>query len=304
VALPVMDAAALARALPMAGAIDALEAGFRRPLATGPLRTHVDTAPGSLLVMPATGESGTGVKLVTLTPGNPAAGRPLIHAMYVLFDPVTQAPRAVLDGGALTALRTGAVSGLATRFLARPDASELAVFGAGVQARSHVTAMRAVRPIARVTVIGRDADRASGFVTELRADGLDAATGDATAVETADIVCTCTTSDTPLFDGNRLRGGAHVNAVGAYLPTTRELDTAAVARGRVVVETREVAMAEAGTILLPIAEGAVGPDHVVADLAEVVGGAAVRRGAADVTVFVSVGAAFEDLIVAAAAVGA
>ena len=171
-ALPVMDAAALARALPMAGAIDALEAGFRRPLATGPLRTHVDTAPGSLLVMPATGESGTGVKLVTLTPGNPAAGRPLIHAMYVLFDPVTQAPRAVLDGGALTALRTGAVSGLATRFLARPDASELAVFGAGVQARSHVAAMRAVRPIARVTVIGRDAERASGFVTDRKSTRL------------------------------------------------------------------------------------------------------------------------------------
>ena len=297
-----MDAEALARALPMSAAIDALEAGFRRPLAEAPLRSHLDTSSGSLLVMPASGDAGVGVKLVTLTPGNPATGRPYIQAVYVLFDATSQAPRAVIDGAALTALRTGAVSGLATRFLARPDASRLVVFGAGVQAHSHVAAMRAVRPVRRVTVVGRDASRAEAFAAELRGDGLDAAVGGAEAVADADIVCTCTTSDTPLFDGAMLAEGAHVNAVGAYLPTTRELDTATVVRSRVVVETRDVAMAEAGAILLPIAEGAITPGHVVADLAEVVTGAAVRRSADDVTTFLSVGAAFEDLIVAAAAV--
>ncbi|MFM8944658.1 MAG: ornithine cyclodeaminase family protein, partial [Actinomycetota bacterium] len=276
----VLDAEALARALPMPAAIDALEAGFRRPLGAGPLRSHVETARGTLLVMPATGEGGTGVKLVTLTPGNPAAGLPLIHATYVLFDAASQAPRAVIDGAALTALRTGAVSGLATRFLARPDAARLVVFGAGVQARSHVAAMRAVRPVDHVTVVGRDRSRAEALVGSLRDDGLEAALGEPSAVRFADIVCTCTTSDVPLFDGALLPEGAHVNAVGAYLPTTRELDTATIARSRVVVETRGVALAEAGTILLPMAEGAIRADHVVADLAEVVGGAPGRPGAA------------------------
>ena len=140
--------------LSMAGAIDALERAFRdEEPAVGPLRTSVETPPGSLLLMPASSQRGVGVKLVSLTPGNPDRGLPFIHAVYVLFDPQTQAPVALLDGSALTALRTAAVSGLATRHLAREDAERLVVFGAGVQARSHLEAMLAVRPIDHVTVV-------------------------------------------------------------------------------------------------------------------------------------------------------
>jgi ornithine cyclodeaminase/alanine dehydrogenase-like protein (mu-crystallin family) len=203
----------------------------------------------------------------------------------------------VIDGAALTALRTGAVSGLATRWLARSDARRLVVFGAGVQARVHVEAVRAVRDIDEVVVVSRSAATAEALAREIGARP-----GAAADVATADVVCTCTTSADPLFDGALLAPGTHVNAVGAYTPETREVDTAAVARSRVAVETREVAMAEAGDLLMPIAEGAVGTDHIVADLEDVVRGSAVRRSPADVTLFVSVGMAFEDLVVARAAV--
>lgn len=300
--LPVIDAAELRRALPMAAAIDALETAFGRSLPSAPLRSRVETASGSLLLMPSSSADALGVKLVTLTPANPGHGLPYIHAVYALFDGATQAPRAILDGAALTALRTGAVSGLATRHLALAEASRLVVFGAGVQARSHVEAMRAVRPVERVTVVSRSVPAAEALVDELVAGGLDAVLGGPDAVAAADLVCTCTTSSVPVFEGMLLAPGAHVNAVGAYTPETRELDDEAIRRSRVAVETREVVMAEAGDLLIPIRARVVGPDHVVADLAEVVAGARVRRSPADVTVFVSVGVAFEDLVVARAAV--
>lgn len=300
--LPVIDAADLRRALPMAAAIDALETAFGRSLPSAPLRSRVETPFGSLLLMPSSSADALGVKLVTLTPANPGHGLPYIHAVYALFDGATQAPRAILDGAALTALRTGAVSGLATRHLALAEASRLVVFGAGVQARSHVEAMRAVRPVERVTVVSRSVPAAEALVDELVAGGLDAAVGGPDAVADADLVCTCTTSSVPVFEGMLLAPGAHVNAVGAYTPETRELDDEAIRRSRVAVETREVVMAEAGDLLIPIRARVVGPDHVVADLAEVVAGARVRRSPADVTVFVSVGVAFEDLVVARAAV--
>jgi ornithine cyclodeaminase/alanine dehydrogenase-like protein (mu-crystallin family) len=296
-----IDAEGLRRALPMAAAIDALERAFAGALPQAPLRSHVETPAGALLLMPAFGAEGVGVKLVTLTPSNPDRGLPLIHALYALFDAETQAPLALLDGAALTALRTGAVSGVATRHLARPEASRLVVFGAGVQARAHVEAMRAVRPLERVVVVSRTRERAEALAAEIRASGLAAEVGAPEAVAEADLVCTCTTSPTPVFDGRLLAPGAHVNAVGAYTPETRELDDEAIARARVVVETREAALAEAGDLLIPMREGRIGSEHVVADLAEVVRGAPVRRSAEDVTVFESVGVAFEDLVVARAA---
>jgi len=170
-----------------------------------------------------------------------------------------------------------------------------------VQARAHVEAMRAVRPLERAVVVSRTRERAEALAAELRASGLAAEVGAPEAVAEADLVCTCTTSPTPVFDGRLLPPGAHVNAVGAYTPQTRELDEATILRARVVVETREAALAEAGDLLIPMRGGRIGPEHVVADLAEVVRGAAVRRSAEDVTVFESVGVAFEDLVVARAA---
>jgi ornithine cyclodeaminase/alanine dehydrogenase-like protein (mu-crystallin family) len=303
--LRVIGAEELRARLPMAAAIDALEAAFRTlDPGAGPLRSEVETPGGSLLVMPAFGEAGVGVKLVTVTPENPMQGFPFIQASYVLFDAETQSPEAVLDGTTLTALRTAAVSGLATRRLAREDASRLVLFGAGVQARSHLEAMCAVRPVTDVVVVSRTPGPAEGLVREALGSGLGARLGERVAVAEADLVCTCTTSEQPLFDGSLLRRGAHVNAVGSHRPESRELDTETVRRARLVVETRAVALAEAGDLLIPIAEGAIDAGHVAADLAETMRGIPVRRSPDDVTVFKSVGMAFEDLVVARAIVNA
>jgi ornithine cyclodeaminase len=298
-----IDAQALARALPMRAAIDALHAGFAAdPLPNSPPRAHLETGAGTLLLMPAFGDPGVGVKLVTLTGANPERGLPFIHATYVLFDAEAQAPRAVLDGAALTAMRTAAVSGLATRFLAREDSTRLVLYGAGVQARSHLDAMRAVRPIEEVVVVSRGRERAESLAAFAAAAGLRASVGEPGAERDADVVCTCTTSSTPVVAGASLPSGVHVTAVGAYTTSMREVDAEAVRRSRVVVETRDAAAAEAGDLALAIADGVVDPDVVAADLAQVVRGARVRTSDEDLTLFKSVGVAFEDLIVARAAV--
>jgi ornithine cyclodeaminase/alanine dehydrogenase-like protein (mu-crystallin family) len=297
-----IDAERLGALLPMSDAVDALERAFGSgEVPRAPLRSHVETEAGTLLAMPATGTQGSGVKLVTVTPANPGRGLPLIHGLYVLFAPDSQRPEATIDGAALTALRTGAVSALATRHLAPPEARRLVLFGAGTQARAHLEAMRAVRPIERVVVVSRSAGRADELASTARALGLEARVGGPEAVADADLVCTCTTSPTPVLDGSRLSEGAHVNAVGAFTPDTRELDDEAILRARVVVETREAALAEAGDLLIPISAGLITPDHVAADLAELVTGTVVRRDPSERTVFKSVGVAFEDLVVARAA---
>ena len=299
-----IDAAELARRVSMAAAIAALDRAFgaaARPEA--PPRTHLSVAGGDLVLMPATGAAGAGVKLVTVNPANPARGLPLIHGLYVLFAPESLAPVAVIDGAALTGLRTAAVSGLATRYLAHAGARRLVIFGAGTQARAHLDAMRAVRPITRVRVVSRTPEGARRLVEQARALGLDADVAGPDAVAAADIVCACTTSPTPLFDGALLPAGAHVNAVGAYTPTTRELDDTTVRRGRLVVETREAALTEAGDLIIPLQAGVIARSDIMADLSEVVRGAMVRRAPGDITVFKSVGVAFEDLAIAAIAVG-
>jgi ornithine cyclodeaminase len=287
----------------MEAAIDALEAAFASEvLPESPLRAHVDTAAGTLLLMPAHGTSGVGVKLVTLTPANPDHARPFIHAVYVLFDAETQAPVATFDGAALTALRTAAVSGLATRWLARADARRLVIYGAGVQARSHLDAMRAARPVEEVVIVSRGRSAAEELARTAASAGLRASVGAPGAERDADLVCTCTTSRIPVLEGANLPDGVHVNAVGAYTTTMRELDSEAVRRAMVVVETREAAAAEAGDLAMAMAEGAIARDHVLADLSEVVHGKPVRRSQDDITLFKSVGVAFEDLVVARAAV--
>jgi ornithine cyclodeaminase/alanine dehydrogenase-like protein (mu-crystallin family) len=303
--LRVIGAGEVRARLPMAAAVDALEDAFRTlDPSGGPLRTRVETPQGSLLLMPAFGRSGVGVKLVSITPANPEKGLRFIHASYVLFDANTQAPEAVLDGSALTALRTAAVSGLATRFLSREGARRLVIFGAGVQARAHLEAMCAVRPVTDLVVVSRSRAAAEALVEEGIARGLAVRLGHPEAVREADLVCTCTTAEKPLFDGSWLPAGAHVNAVGSYQPQTRELDTETMRRARVVVETREVALEEAGELLIPIREGAIEAGHIAADLAETVRGTEVRRSPDEVTVFKSVGMAFEDLVVARAVVDA
>lgn len=301
--LPFLDATELARLVPMEAAVHALEDAFGAE--TGPQtpqRTHVPAGGGELLIMPAAGDRGTGVKLVTVNPANPERGLPLIHGLYVLFEAGSLAPVAAIDGAALTSLRTAAVSALATKHLARPEAAHLAIFGAGAQARAHLEAMPAVRPVDRVTVVSRTRERAERLATRASDLGHRAEVGAPDAVGEAELVCTCTTSPTPVFDGSLLEPGTHINAVGAYRPDARELDDETIRRGRLVVETREAALAEAGDLLLPIEAGVIGTEAIVADLSEVVHGAPVRTSPEDVTVFKSVGVAFEDLAVASAAV--
>jgi ornithine cyclodeaminase/alanine dehydrogenase-like protein (mu-crystallin family) len=292
--------------LSMTAAVDALEMAFARedPSLVAPMRSTLATPAGTLLTMPAAGDAGVGIKLVTLSEFNPQRNLPFVHAVYVLFDVRTQEPEAVIEGAELTALRTAAVSGLATRHLANPAASHLVLFGAGVQAAAHLDAMLAVRPVRDVTVVGRTASRVDALVARARSLGVGARAGKPIDVGGADLVCTCTTSAVSVFSGHELAAGAHINAVGAYLAHQRELDTETIRRAKVVVETREVALAEAGDLVIPIREGAIEASHIQADLAEIVRGRAVRQAASDVTAFVSVGFSFEDLVVARAAMDA
>jgi ornithine cyclodeaminase/alanine dehydrogenase-like protein (mu-crystallin family) len=300
-----IDAQTLRSALSQDQAVRALQDGFADsgPLLAPP-RTSLDHAGGTLLIMPAAGAAGAGVKLVTVQGSNPERNLPLIHGIYVLFDADTLSPRALFDGAGLTEVRTPAVSALATSYLVRPDSRRLVVFGAGIQGRAHVEAMRAIRPIEHVTVVGRagGGDTADRLVRDLMVTGIDAVVGAADDVAHADIVCTCTTSPTPLFDGRQLRPGTHVNAIGSFQPHTREFDTATCERARIVVEEREAALTEAGDLMLPISEGAITADQIAADLAELARGAVVRDGSGDITLFKSVGLAAEDLMIAAAAV--
>ena len=302
----VIEADELRSALSMTATIDALQVAFANedPSLASPMRTSLATAAGTLLTMPAAGDAGVGVKLVTLSEFNPQKGLPFVQATYVLFDVETQRPEAVIDGTELTAIRTAAVSGLATRFLAPPDASRLIIFGAGVQATTHLEAMCAVRPVTEVVVVSRRAEPAEALVSKARALGLTARVGVPDDVATADLVCTCTTSSVSVFRGEDLPGGVHVNAVGASLPDRRELDTEAIRRAKVVVETRREALAEAGELLIPIREGVIDPDHILADLTDLARGAVVRTDPSDITVFKSVGMAFEDLVVARAVLDA
>lgn len=301
-ALTWIGAAELRELLPVRAAVDALERAFAADrLPEAPLRAHHRLPRGELLLMPSWGEEGVGVKLVTLAPANPERGLPFLQAVYLLFDAGSLEPLAGVDGGGLTALRTSAVSALATRHLANPDARRLVLFGAGTQAAAHLEAMVAERPVERVTVVSRTRARAEALAERARALGLEAEVGEPEAVAGADLICTCTTSSQPVFDGRLVPAGAHVNAVGAYRPDMREVDEELVRRARVVVETREAALAEAGDLLIPLRAGAIGEEHVVADLAEVVRGKPVRTAPDDVTLFKSVGVAFEDLVVARAA---
>jgi ornithine cyclodeaminase len=260
----------------------------------------IESGTGKFLAMPAASENGAGAKLVTVQPANPPRGLPLINGVFVLFSRDRLEPVAIMDGAALTGLRSPAVSMVATRFLAREDASHLVVFGAGVQAMSHVHAMREARPVEQITIVA-PGDSAENLVGRLRDLGIEAERGEPTAVAQADIVCTCTTATEPVFEGRMLREGAHVNAMGSFQPTTREIDEVLLNRSVVVVEDREAALAEAGDLSLPAAKGTFDPGSIAADLAEVVRGDVGRVGEEQITTFKSVGCAWEDLVVAQAA---
>jgi ornithine cyclodeaminase len=260
-----------------AAAVDALE----RALAAGldperdPPRQALELAGGGqLLVMPSAAAGDPVVKLVTI------GGDPRVQGVCVVFDAATLAPRALVDGIALTNLRTAAVSALAVRHLAVPDARRLLIFGRGPQAHAHEPALRAVRPIEHVDMIGRD----HGGVDDL--------------VAAADIVCCCTTARAPLFDGALVADHATVVAIGSHEPDARETDDALAARATIVVESRASALREAGDVIAAIAAGATSADRLVTLAALVRGEAAPAPG--HPRLFKSTGMSWEDAVVAAA----
>jgi len=239
-----------------------------------------------------------GAKLITVMAGNRARGLPTVHASYLLSDPETGAPLAFMEAGFLTALRTGAASALAARLLARPDARRITCFGAGVQAEQQLRCLLAVLPMERVQVVGRDAERARAFASRMRGMlgvPVEATTDRRAAVRQADVVTCSTTAARPVFAGRDLPAGVHVDAVGAFRPATREIDTEGVRRAYVVVDTYEGAWEEAGDLLIPIKARVITRRHVKAELGEVVTRKKPGRVSTEqITLFKSVGWAPED----------
>jgi ornithine cyclodeaminase/alanine dehydrogenase-like protein (mu-crystallin family) len=295
----VLDAAAVRAALPMPAAITALRSALHAGLdpEADPPRSVVPVQHGQLLLMPAEWGGYAGVKLASVAPANPVLGRPRIQGSYLLMDAETLTPLAVLDGVALTAIRTAAVSAVAVQQLAEPHADRLLVFGSGPQARSHVAALRAVRPVREVVVVARDPNRAAVFVAECVDDGLDARLGTAAEVSDADLIACCTTAREPLFDGVELRPSATVVAIGSHEPDVREVDVTTVCRSTVAVEARSAALREAGDVIAPVRAGLVELDSLIG-LAELVRGEALVAPDRP-RLFKSVGMAWEDLVVAA-----
>jgi ornithine cyclodeaminase len=245
-------------------------------------------------------EPAFGLKAVCVMPGNPARGLDAHQGVVLLSDGETGEVRAVVNASAITAIRTAAVSAVATRLLAREDASELAILGAGVQARSHLKAMAVVRTFEKARIWSRTAEHAQALAGETDAPfPVEAAASAEDAVRGADVVCTTTTSREPILRRAWLRVGAHVNAVGSSIPTTRELDTETVAAAALFVDRRESTLNEAGDFLFAQREGAIGPGHIRAELGELLAGTAAGRTSADeLTVFKSLGLAVEDLAAA------
>jgi ornithine cyclodeaminase/alanine dehydrogenase-like protein (mu-crystallin family) len=240
-----------------------------------------------------------GVKLLSLFPGNPAAGLSSHLGVVLLFEPTHGLPVAMLDASELTAIRTAAVSGLATQLLAREDAGDLAILGSGEQAGSHLEAMLAVRRLRRVRVWSRTAAHAETFARaqgELHGLKIEVAASAEAAVAGADLICTVTGSPEPILHGDWIAPGAHLNVVGASRIAAAEIDTAAVAKSRFFVDFRQSADLEAGELRRALDVGAVTPDHVLGEIGEVAKGwVAGRREPDEVTVFKSLGIAPEDL---------
>ncbi len=301
-ALSMRDAIALVR-----DAYAQLSAGQ----ATVPLRVPVPITKhdGVTLFMPAHLQTSDAlaVKIVSVHNKNPGQGLPLIHALVVVIDATTGIPLAALEGGYLTALRTGAASGVATDLLARRDARVAAIFGAGAQGRTQLRAVAAMRNLERVFVFDAIRESAERFVAEMRGrDGVPndvrVAASSAEAVRDADVICTATTSTRPVFSGSDLKPGVHINAIGAYTPQMQEVDEQTLQRAnKIVIDAREGALAEAGDLIIALRNGAIKESDIYAEIGEIAAGKKPGRERDDeITYFKSVGNAAQDASVARA----
>lgn len=296
----------VAAALPHALLTNALERAFAAPFET-PVRAHhrlpVEGGPeATLLLMPAwQAGSALGVKVASVFPGNATRGLPSVNASYLLLDPDTGVPLAVMDGAELTLRRTACASALAARYLAREDAATLLMVGTGKLAPHLLAAHAAERPIRRALVWGRRPDAAQAVCDTVYLPDVELSVVEdlAAAVGEADIISCATLSHDPLIAGDWLRPGQHLDLVGAYTPNMREADDAAVAACDVYVDTYAGALAEAGEIIQAIESGALTREGIRGELADLVSGArAGRRDAGAKTLFKSVGCAIEDLAAA------
>jgi ornithine cyclodeaminase/alanine dehydrogenase-like protein (mu-crystallin family) len=317
---PHLTEADVRRLLDPSQLVTAIESAFRDryPSISLPPRTQAELAHGIFLAMSCyDGAANTlGMKLVLVQDrarnrlesqrhdpafGSAALSDGRVQATYLFLDPETAQPRLTIAANYLTDLRTAATSAVATKFLARADASTLGIFGTGRLAHAHLTVLTRVRNFQRVLVCGRNSTRSSEFVQAVSQQfpRLAISAADArTCASQSDVLCTCTSHSTPLFDGHDLRAGTHLNLVGAFRPQTREADTHTIQRSRVVIETYSAA-SDVGELLIPLQEGAITRDHVAADLHELVSGAKQgRRTTDEITLFKSVGCALEDLIAA------
>lgn len=294
------------RLLPMAACMDVMErvlSALARGEAQMPLRSilWMPEKIGALGLMPAHVASDriVGLKAITFFQSNEGTELDTHQGAVLLFEAGRGRLLAVIDATSVTAIRTAAVSGVATKRLAREDATDLALVGSGVQARTHLEAVLLARKIRRVRVASQSFERARRFASRegaRRGVAIEPVRSVREAVLGADIVCTCTSSREPVVEGAWLSPGAHVNAVGSSVPFARELDTAAVAGARLYVDRRESTRNEAGDFLIPKAEGAIGDDHIVGEVGEVlIGKVAGRRSREEVTLFKSLGLAVEDV---------
>jgi ornithine cyclodeaminase/alanine dehydrogenase-like protein (mu-crystallin family) len=273
-----------------------------------PLRTVIRPADraGLMALMPAYWpgtDPGYGLKAICIFGGNPAIGLDAHQGVVLLSSTRTGEPLAILNASAITEIRTAAVSAVATGLLARPDATELAIIGTGVQARAHLLAISGSRPLTAIRVAGRDHAKAARFADLMQATAgvpVIACASAREAVAGAGLIVTATSAAEPVLQRGWLAAGAHINAVGACLPHTRELDSATMAAAALFADSRESVRGEAGDYLLALAEGAIGPGHVRAEIGELLTGAAAGRSSdQEITVFESLGLAVEDLAAAA-----
>lgn len=298
----ILDSVAVTERLPYPRLVPALRAALANPI-EAPQRVPFDLrGDASLLVMPAWNDRRLGVKLVNVFPGNAALGRPAVSSTYVLSDGITGEIEAIIDGETLTARRTAAVAALGAFFLAPPGGGNLLLIGAGRVARELPAAFAAVRPIDGVTVWARRPEQAAALARELTATGVAAEVCRdlAEAVGSAAIVACATLSREPIIRGEWLRGDTHLSLIGGFRPSMREADSAAIARSHVVADTLSGVLAEAGDILIPIAEGLIDEDHVKGDLFGLCrnGARPVAPTKCETTVFKSVGHAAQDLAAA------
>jgi len=306
--LLILDSEQIAGLLPMAECIELMSDALGS-LARGevfqPLRTIVRPldARGLLGLMPAYrhGDHGAfGLKAICVFPGNPAIGKDAHQGMVILFSQETGEPLALMNASEITAIRTAAVSAVATRLLAREDAEELGIIGAGVQARTHLLALACVRQIKRARVACRNREHAEQLVREMREKvpfTIEAVSSNEEAVRDADIVVLATSAQEPVIKRDWLADGAHVNGIGTHSPQSREIDSATMAAARIFTDRRESLLNEAGDYVLAAQEGAITPESVVAEIGElVIGTKPGRMSASEITLFKSLGLAIEDVV--------